>query len=122
MSTVKNYIKQHRILLIINIVLIIIYIIVTSIAHNKAASLYSQQEAARWENEDVVNVSKKDSSDSDASGKKRFKLSKLAGEKKMPYAQVSAFISPGRGLDSDGLNSVRSSLQEMLLVWRRLSD
>lgn len=115
MSTILTFLKKNRLVIIVDIVLITLYLIVTSIAHNKAVSLYSQQEAARWENEDVVNVSKKDSSDSDASGKKRFKLSKLAGEKKMPYAQVSAFISPGRGLDSDGLNSVRSSLQEKLM-------
>lgn len=109
----KMYVMQHKLILAVDIVLLVIYAIVTFAAHNMAASLYSQQEAARWENDDIVKVTdKKSSSEDGKKGKK--KLASLVGQKKMPYAQVSAFISPGRGVDTDALNGVRSSLQSTL--------
>ncbi|MBR1599640.1 MAG: hypothetical protein IJ661_12110 [Lachnospiraceae bacterium] len=109
----KMYVMQHKLILAVDIVLLIIYAIVTFAAHNMAASLYSQQEAARWENDDIVKVTEKQSSSENNKNGKR-KLAGLVGQKKMPYAQVSAFISPGRGVDTDALNGVRSSLQSTL--------
>ena len=109
----KMYVMQHKLILAVDIVLLVIYAIVTFAAHNMAASLYSQQEAARWENDDIVKVTEKQSSSEDNKNGKK-KLAGLVGQKKMPYAQVSAFISPGRGVDTDALNGVRSSLQSTL--------
>ena len=110
MSKVLAYIKQHKLILIVDAVLLIAYIMLSVVAHNMTASLYSQQEALRWENEDIKDTAKSDSSDD-----KKLKLSEIVGGKSMSYAQVSAFISPARGMDNDGLSGVRSSLQEALV-------
>ena len=113
MSTIATYIKRHRVVLIIDLILIIMYIIVTSVAHNKVSTLYSQQEASRWENDEVTNVTGKDKN-SKAPNKKKVNLKSLVGEKRMPYAQVSAFISPGHGMQLDEVSNVRSSIAEKL--------
>lgn len=113
MSTIATYIKRHRVVLIIDLILIIMYIIVTSVAHNKVSTLYSQQEASRWENDEVTNVTGKDKN-SKAPNKKKVNLKSLVGEKRMPYAQVSAFISPGHGMQLDEVSNVRTSIAEKL--------
>lgn len=113
MSTIATYIKRHRVVLIIDLILIIMYIIVTSVAHNKVSTLYSQQEASRWENDEVTNVTGKDKN-SKAPNKKKVNLKSLVGEKRMPYAQVSAFISPAHGMQLDEVSNVRSSIAEKL--------
>lgn len=113
MTEVKKYIKKNRVVIIVNIVLLVLYLIVTSIADNLTGSLYSQQEAMRWENDEVTNNTKKDS-DMEDSDDKSSVLKKLVGEKKMPYAQVSAFISPAHGMMLDDVNGVRSTIAEKL--------
>ena len=76
--------KKHIILIIVNIALLLAYVILTLFAHKQTKGLYSQQEAARWENG------------------------------KMSYAQVSAFISPGRQTGAEELASVRSAIATKL--------
>lgn len=76
--------KKQIILLIVNIAFLLAYVILTVCAHKQTEGLYSQQEAARWENG------------------------------KMSYAQVSAFISPGRQTGAEELASVRSAIATKL--------
>ncbi len=76
--------KKQIVLLIVNGAFLLVYILLTVYAHRQTAGLYSQQEAARWENG------------------------------KMPYAQVSAFISPGRQSGADEIASIRSSIATKL--------
>ena len=113
MSKITTFIKQHKVVLIIDVILIAMYFIITAIAHHKVDSMYSQQEAMRWENDEVTNSTKKDSKEENADAKK-FIIKSLVGEKKMPYAQVSAFVSPGYGMSVDGISDVRSSIAEKL--------
>ena len=89
MSKVKDYIKQHRIIIIVNVLLLVAFCVLTTVAHNKADVLYSQQEAARWENKELR-------------------------KKGVPYAQVSAFISSGRNEGEEEIRNVRSSLASTL--------
>ena len=76
--------KKQIILIIVNIALLLAYVILTVVSHKQTEGLYSQQEAARWENG------------------------------KMSYAQVSAFISPGRQTGAEELASVRSAIATKL--------
>lgn len=76
--------KKQIILIIVNIALLLAYVILTVVSQKQTEGLYSQQEAARWENG------------------------------KMSYAQVSAFISPGRQTGAEELASVRSAIATKL--------
>ncbi len=114
MKVIKDYIVQHRRILLIDAILLVIFLAVGREAHKMADAMVSQQEAARWENDAVTNVTKK-KDDGPDKNKKKLNIRSLVGEKRMPYAQVSAFISPGRMFDSDGINDVRGSLQSTLV-------
>lgn len=76
--------KKQIILLIVNIALLLAYVVLTIVSHKQTEGLLSQQEAARWENG------------------------------KMSYAQVSAFISPGRQTGAEELASIRSAIATKL--------
>lgn len=85
MKKVKiNLNRKQIILLFTNIVLIMLYLLLTFFAKGAIKDLYSQQEADRWET------------------------------KKKPYAQVSAFISPENDMQEEGVSGIRSSLMEKL--------
>lgn len=79
-----NLNRKQLLLLLINGILLIAFIVVSVFAGNAVKGLYSQQEADRWEGKDLS------------------------------YAQVSAFVSPERGMQKEELSSVRSSLMETL--------
>lgn len=83
-NMVRNWNPKQVILLLVNIILVTAFILVSLFAHDGVKSLYSQQEAQRWESEE----------DS--------------------YAQVSAFISPEKGMQITGISDIRSSLMETL--------
>ncbi|MCR5701301.1 MAG: ABC transporter permease [Lachnospiraceae bacterium] len=87
MTRIKDYIKLHRIIIIVNVLCLVAFCILSGIAKDKAEELYSQQEAARWENDDAND---------------------------MRYAQVSAFISSGRKEGEEEVNTVRASLAETI--------
>lgn len=79
-----NINRKQAVLLTINIVLIAAFIVLGVSAGRSVDRLYSQQGAKRWE------------------------------EKKDSYAQVSAFVSPGRNLQYDDISQIRGSLAEAL--------
>lgn len=108
MYAIKEYIQQHRVLLIVNAVLLALYFALTIVAHSKTAALYSQQEAVRWQNDEV---SLTDNEDGDI----KTSIKSIVNPKGMPYAQVSAFISPGHAMAQDELGTVRGSLTETLV-------
>lgn len=119
MTGIKAYIKQHRVLLIVNAVLLVLYFLVTWIAKGKAEKMYSQQAAARWEYDGEIFYSGADDtgyvSGDEVGGKLSAAIHGYEKAENMPYAQVSAFISPGRNVGVDGVNNVRSSIQETLV-------
>lgn len=75
---------KQVLLLLINGILLMAFIVLSVFAKNTVKGIYSQQEADRWED----------------------------GEN--PYAQVSAFVSPERGMQKEGLSLIRSSIMETL--------
>jgi len=79
-----NLNRKQALLLLINGILLMAFIVLSIFAKNAVKDLYSQQEADRWEDGEV------------------------------PYAQVSAFVSPERGMQKEGLSLVRSSIMETL--------
>lgn len=79
-----NINKKKIVLLTANVILILAFMILGIAAQKAADKLYSQQTAARWENE------------------------------KNSYAQVSAFASPNRNLQQESITLIRSSLMEAL--------
>ena len=108
MARIIDFIKRHKLLWAVNAVLLILYIVLTVTARNKADELYSQQEASRWENEDVgLPVEEKDNPVE--------QVKAVVKRKSMPYAQVSAFISTGHAMGIEEIGSVRSSLTEVLV-------
>ena len=108
MTRIIDFIKRHKVLWAVNALLLIVYIILTVVSGRKAEVLYSQQEAARWENEEVgVPIEEKDDPVE--------QIKAVAKQKSLPYAQVSAFISTGHAMGSDELNSVRSSITQKLV-------
>lgn len=107
MTRIMEFVKRHKVLWIVNAALIILFFVFTGIAHSKVEALYAQQEAARWENDDVsLPVEEKDDPVE--------QVKEVIKNKKLPYAQVSAFVSTGHNMGKDELNSVRSSISEKL--------
>ena len=83
-DTICNRNQKHIIILLINVILVAAFIAVTIFAKNSIKDLYSQQEAQRWE------------------------------EKKNSYAQVSAFISPEKGMQTEDISDIRNSVMQTL--------
>ena len=107
MTRIMEFVKRHKVLWIVNAALIILFFVFTGIAHSKVEALYAQQEAARWENDDVsLPVEEKDDPVE--------QVKEVIKNKKLPYAQVSTFVSTGHNMGKDELNSVRSSISEKL--------
>lgn len=79
-----NLNRKQCILLGINVFFLMAFLLVTIVAHKEITPLYSQQTASRW------------------AGK---------GES---YAQVSAFFSPDRNVQSDEVKGIRNSLLQKL--------
>lgn len=79
-----NLNRKQCILLGINGILLLAFLLVTVVAHKETEPLYSQQAAERWANK---------------------------GE---TYAQVSAFFSPDRRVQSDEVKGIRNSLLQKL--------
>lgn len=77
--------KKQRILFLVNAAFLLAYALLTIAAHRQTEVLYSQQAANRWENGN------------------------------MSYAQVSAFISPGKNTGIEEIASVRSSIASKLM-------
>lgn len=83
-NKIRNWNSKSVLLLLVNIILVIAFILVSFFVRNGVKDLYSQQEAKRWESEDNS------------------------------YAQVSAFISPEKGMQIADISNIRSSLMETL--------
>lgn len=79
-----NINKKKLVLLCINIILVVAFLVLSIFGKKGVGMLYSQQEARRWEDE------------------------------KNSYAQVSAFVSPGRNLQEEDIASIRNSVMETL--------
>lgn len=80
-NIIRNLNKKQLLLLVFNIVFIVAYIVVNTVARNSVESLFSQQEARRWESE------------------------------KNAYAQVSAFYSHQREMQEIDISNIRSEVQ-----------
>lgn len=76
--------KKHIILLGVNLVLLILFCVISFIANSRGQKFYSQYVAERWETQ------------------------------KGDYAQVSAFFSEGRRLEVNDLREIQSSVQKTL--------
>lgn len=79
-----NLNRKQCILLVVNGIFLMAFLLVTVVAHRETAPLYSQQAASRWTNKDET------------------------------YAQVSAFFSPDRNVQSDEVKGMRNSLLQKL--------
>lgn len=80
-NRIRNLNSKSLVLLICNIVLIVAFFVLYAMAQRSAETLYSQQEATRWE------------------------------EERNSYAQVSAFFSPQRKMQEIDITNIRSALQ-----------
>lgn len=83
-NRIRNWNPKRVTLLLVNIIFVAAFVLVSIFARNRIKDLYSQQQAERWESE----------ADS--------------------YAQVSAFISPEKGMQISDISNIRSSMMETL--------